>query len=74
MNTRLEKFDSGWVALSLALGEVEIDVLIRRLEELKSGELKHFHIRNDDFSLDEGVSDIEISIAGKGEQNNMMIE
>ena len=62
MEAKLEKFDSGWVGLSLALNVSEIEALITRLRNLSSGDIGHFHIRNDDFSADEGVADIEISM------------
>jgi hypothetical protein len=74
MNAKLETFDSGWVGLSLALGNEEIDLLLRRLNELKSGDINHFHLRNEDFESKEGMADIEITTMGKNEQNNMTID
>ena len=74
MNTKLEKFDSGWVGLSLALRAEEIDLLLRRLNELKSGDIKHFHFRNEDFESQEGVADIEITTIGEDEPSNMIID
>ncbi|WP_145170667.1 hypothetical protein [Rubripirellula lacrimiformis] len=74
MNVVLEKFDSGWVGLSLALGRSEIDVLIQKLNELKSGELDHFHFRCDNFDASEGVADFEITTSGAGDVNNLIIE
>jgi len=73
MNTKLEKFDSGWIGLSIALGKSEIDLLLRRLNQLQSGEIEHFHFRNDDFESEEGVADIEITTIGKEEHDNMAI-
>jgi len=74
MNVKLEKFDSGWVTLSIALGKEEIELLIRRLNELKSGGLGHFHFfRNDDCEAAEGVADIEITTIGEDEADNMLI-
>ncbi len=43
MNAQVEKYDSGWVGLSFALSSDEIDVLVSRLMDLKSGALDHFH-------------------------------
>lgn len=74
MNAKLEKFDSGWIDISLALATEEIDLLLRRLNALKSGEITHFHLRNEDFSLSEGIADIEITTIGEGELNNMKID
>ena len=74
MNTKLEKFDSGWVGVSLALSSEEVEVLIQRLRELKSGEINHFHLRNKDFTLTEGIADIEITTMGKEELDNMTID
>ena len=74
MNVKLEKFDSGWIGISLALTTEDIDSLLQRLNLLKLGELTHFHIRNDDFSRKEGVADIELTTIGEGESNNMVID
>ena len=74
MNVILEKHDSGWVGLSIALGCSEIDALIARLNELKSGKLGHFHLRCDNFDADAGVADIEITTKGVGDLDNLKIE
>ena len=74
MNVTLETFDSGWIGLSIALGHSEIDVLIQRLNELKSGELGHFHFRCDNFDAAEGVADIEITTNGVGDVDNLTIQ
>ncbi len=74
MDTKLKKFDSGWVGLSLALDVAEVEALISKLRELSSGEIGHFHIRNDDLSGEEGVADIEISMSVDVGCENMSIE
>ena len=74
MNTKIEKFESGWVGLSIALGVDEIDLLLQRLTQLKAGELCHFHLRSADFQCDFGVADIEITTIGDRELNKMMID
>lgn len=74
MNTKLERFESGWLGISIALRDEEIDLLLRRLTQLKSGDIRHFHLRNDDFHSDEGVADIEITTIGEQEQDNMTID
>ena len=74
MNVTLENFDSGWVGLSIALGRSEIDVLIQRLNDLKSDKLGHFHFRCDDFSAAEGVADIEITTKCDGDVDSLKIQ
>ena len=74
MNAKLDKFKSGWVGFSLAFSKKEIELLLLRFDELTSGKINHFHLRNDDFSSDEGVADIEISLVGDNEENNMIID
>ena len=74
MNVKYEKFKSGWVGISLALSPDEIDLFIQRLTELKIGRIGHFHVRNEDFSAEEGISDIEITTIGGNESDNMIID
>ena len=74
MYSKLEKFDSGWVSLSLALAPDEIVVLRERLKELANGSLQHFHIRCNNFDADEGIADIEISMTGVDSPQNMTID
>lgn len=74
MNAKLEKFDSGWVGVSLALSTDEIELLLQRLASLKSGDITHFHLRSDDFSPCEGIADIEFCLIGEQEPNNMVID
>lgn len=74
MNAKVETFESGWCGISLALAPDEIELLLRRLAELRSGSVNHFHMRTDDFSPDKGVADIEFTILGEGESNNMSID
>jgi hypothetical protein len=74
MDAKLEKFDSGWVGLSLTLDVSEIEALMIRLQKLSSGEIGHFHIRNDDFSAEEGVADIEISMSADMGHGSLSIE
>jgi hypothetical protein len=73
MNVKIEKFDSGWMGISLALGKEEIELFVRRLNKLKAGEIGHFHFRNENFGPDEGVADIEITTIGKDDVDNMVI-
>lgn len=74
MHAKVEKFESGWIGVSLALSSEDIDLLIHGLQELKSRDIDHFHFRNDDFSSDIGIADIEITRMGKEEKSNLTIE
>ena len=60
--------------MSFALSENDVDALIERLNALKRGETGHFHFRTSDFSKNEGVADVEFSMIGKMESENMTIE
>jgi len=74
MFARVEKFESGWIGLSLALTKSQIDSLIARLCELKEEKIGHFHIRSDDFSPEIGIADIELSLNTNGSPANMTID
>jgi hypothetical protein len=69
-----EQFESGWLGLSIALREDEIDQLIERLRSLQALDIAHFHFRRDDFDAIPGVADVEISLRGETEPDNMMLE
>ncbi len=73
MNMKFERFESGWLDLSIALCADEIDELVSLLEGLKKGEVDHFHLRATDFSAKEGVADIEFTTQGEDEPDNMGI-
>jgi hypothetical protein len=70
----MDKFESGWIGVSLAVSRQEIELLIQRLKELHSGTIGHFHLRNEDFLSEEGISDIEITTMGAGESDNMTVD
>jgi len=71
MKSTVEKFESGWIGIGFALRPDEVDEMIALLTSLKTGKLDHFHLRNDDFSGDEGIADVEFSIKGVGEADNL---
>ena len=71
---KIEKFDSGWVGISLELTASDIDKLIHRLGDLLNRRIGHFHLRTDDFSMDVGVADIELSLAADESSSNMSVE
>ncbi|MCB0638502.1 MAG: hypothetical protein KDC54_17855 [Lewinella sp.] len=70
----MQKHNSGWVSLSIALGEGEIDLLLQCLTKLLERKTGHFHFRAIDYGPEEGVADVEWSIKGEEEQDNMTIE
>ena len=76
MKVELEKFESGWIGISIELKPEAIDDLIDRLETLKSGKIGHFHFRRDRFEEAVGGGDIEISMAPQNSEivDNMIIE
>jgi len=69
-----EQLKNGWLDVFLAFREHEIEKFITNLEDLKSGRINHFHIRRDDFSPNEGIADIEISLLRDEENDNMQVE
>jgi hypothetical protein len=73
MRCGLERFESGWVGVFLALRPGEIDALISWLESLKHGANRHFHLAATDWSGSEGVADLEIGLQGEDEIDNMAI-
>ena len=76
MKTFVEQFESGWIGLSIAFSEEEIDLLIKSLNELKDGQLDHFHFRRDDLNVLSGkfgLADVEISIMDSDEIHDMEI-
>jgi hypothetical protein len=65
----IEELTPGWFQLSLRLKLTEIDVLIRTLEILRQRQ-DHFHLMSHHNEA-QGVADIEISIQGDNEIDNM---
>ena len=73
MRCEIEDFKTGWFGLQLAFRPEEIDKLIANLQELKAGGLGHFHFRRDDWDDVPGAADVEISLLGPEEQDNMNV-
>ena len=73
MRCEIEDFKIGWFGLQLAFRPDEIDRLIANLQELKAGTLGHFHFRKDHWDEATGVADIELSLLGPDEQDNMTV-
>lgn len=73
MRYAVDRFKSGWLGLSLALRPGEVDSLISLLESLKDGSCGHFHMAAKDYSGSKGIADIEFSLQGEEETDNMVI-
>ena len=71
---KLENSDAAYPAVTLALRSDEVTELIRCLEQLRDGNLEHFHIRCNDFKPDRGIGDIELSLMGPTDNGNMSID
>jgi hypothetical protein len=69
----IEKFESGWIGLSFAISIQEIDDLVSMLNLLKNGKIGHFHLRACDWSGKEGIADVEFSIKGENDNDNMIV-
>lgn len=73
MKSRLENFKTGWVGVAFSLDTLEVSTLIELLTSLKSGQLEHFHFTATDFSAAEGIVDVEFSLKGEDEEDNMSV-
>jgi len=73
MYCELETFDSGWSGISFALSQDEIDVRIKRLNDLKTDDNGHFHFYCTQDQGHPGIVDVEISIKGNNDIDNMAI-
>jgi len=73
MISRLENCKSGWVDVSLSLGAAEVAGLIELLNDLKESRLDHFHLTATDFSAVEGIANVEFSLKGEAEEDNMSV-
>lgn len=74
MKITIDDFKTGWVGLSLAFRPQEIDLFIERLAALRSGNAGHFHCHATDFEGENGVADVEVSLMGEQEVDNLAIE
>lgn len=73
MKSCVEFFDSGWIGVNIALRPDETDRVIERLRGLKGGTVEHFHLRATDCSGERGLADVEISLQGAEEDDNMVV-
>ena len=70
MHAELENWNNGWQGLRLSLRPPEISRLIELLQTLQQDHEQHFHISSD-YAAESGLGDIEISVAGDCEHDNM---
>ncbi|GHC14359.1 hypothetical protein [Cerasicoccus arenae] len=74
MKSKIEHFSGGLSGISFSFREHEIDLLIERLQALKSRKIGHFHFRSDSFESEQGIADVELSMMGEHEDDEMSIE
>jgi len=72
MHAELEDWNNGWHGLRLSLRPSDISRLIELLRNLQEDPEQHFHISSD-YAGESGLGDIEISVAGESEQDNMRL-
>ena len=72
MHAEIEDWNNGWYGLRLSLRPSEIECLIELLQDLQQDHGQHFHISSD-YAGESGVGDIEISVSGESEQDNMRL-
>ncbi len=74
MKARMHNPGTGWISVSIAFNDREIEELIGKLRALKSGELGHFHFRREEFEDGQGIADVELSMMGSTEVDDMILE
>ncbi|MCC7096204.1 MAG: hypothetical protein IT472_03375 [Thermomonas sp.] len=67
MRITLNRFESGWVGISIALTDENLDLFVQKLQALKAGSIGHFHLRANDFDGQPNVGDVEISLASESD-------
>jgi hypothetical protein len=70
MRCEIEKLKTGWFQLYLRFRPSELDGLMASLRRLEAG--GHFHAASTDHEGN-GVADIEISLMGADEKDNMKL-
>ncbi len=71
MISEMEDFGTSYYGVFLGFDPQEIDRLIECLQSLKERQIDHFHMFNLFSSDDKGIADIEISLKGENEKDNM---
>jgi hypothetical protein len=72
MQAKLEDFSTGWFGLEIGLSDLDISLLIDRLNALRNSK-GHFHARSD-FSGTPGIGDIQFYWAESGSDSNLVLE
>jgi len=74
MRAEARRFESGWLQVAIRVRPSDVQQLISRLQELSAD--SHFHLRAtfEDDNASPGVADVEISLQGPDEPNNMRLE
>lgn len=73
MHVELKDFKTGWYGVLMKMQEKEIGTLITMLEKLRKREIGHFHFYSD-YEAERGIGDIEVSMQGEQEPDNMFID
>lgn len=74
MNVRTTNLENGWSLVGVGLRKHEIDSLIDSLQRLRDGSIGHFHLHADfDHESPSLIGDVEISLAGDDEPDNMKL-
>lgn len=73
MISEIEQFDSGCYGIFLRFSPQEIERMIKSLQWLRDQESDHFHISDNNTTYDKCIVDIEISLKGKDEVDNMIV-
>lgn len=71
MRGEIETFSSGWSQVALRLKLSDVELFIGALRDLKVD--SHFHLRGlfPDGAVPPGIADIEISLQGEEEPDNL---
>jgi hypothetical protein len=72
MHVEMEDLGTGWYQIYMAIKPTELDSLIELLQLLKNDQTQHFHLSSD-YEGEGGIGDIEFSIQGEEEIDNMML-
>ncbi|GEM_PF-3085917 len=74
MNVRTTTLEKGWSLVGVGLRKQEIEDLIDLLQGLRDSSIGHFHLHADfDHESPSLIGDIEVSLAGEDEPDNMRL-
>ena len=72
MHAKLENWNNGWFGVHLGFSPSEIDLLIKKLEELKKDTDQHFHLSSD-YKGNGGIGDVEIFVKTPDTKDNFQL-